>query len=60
MTAYKRALGDPDCQEWGCARKATFKVFNSANALVGKFCGPHANQAVDRLNRPSDPRRGRS
>lgn len=51
MPAYKQPIGASDCQEWMCTRKATFKVFNSANALVGKYCGTHAAKVVEMLNR---------
>ena len=53
MPAYKRSLEQPQCQEWGCTRKATFGVFNSANGMIGKFCGTHADKAVARLNEPA-------
>lgn len=50
MPAYKQRIYDPDCQEPGCLRRATFKVFNTWNGFVGKFCGPHADKAIARLN----------
>ena len=52
MPAYKQRLFDHECQEPGCDRKATFRVFNSFNGLVGRFCGPHANKKIDEMNAP--------
>jgi hypothetical protein len=41
---YKVEVTSPRCQR--CGAKATCKVYNSANALIGDFCKRHAEIAV--------------
>lgn len=48
--AYTRQI-EHRCDEAGCSKRATMEVFNNFNASYGRYCGPHARQKVERLDR---------
>lgn len=51
MPAYMVAIDKPECIKIGCRRPASHEVKNGQNALMGRYCKPHAMEEVARLNR---------
>lgn len=48
MPAYLVALNTERCAN--CGMKATFKLYNERNALIGYYCNHHAERAKARHN----------
>jgi hypothetical protein len=49
MPAYKIII-ETKCIQYGCTKRAKYKVFNTYNELRGHYCTQHANKYVKELN----------
>jgi hypothetical protein len=51
MPAYKTPITEYHCASRHlCGKRATHVVYNTRNALIGHYCGKHANEKVRELN----------
>jgi hypothetical protein len=50
MPAHKRPIREWQCNDHNCLRPAKFEVYDTFNRLMGRYCGVHANQRIERLN----------
>ena len=50
MSAHARPI-KVQCDTRGCVKHATWEVFNTYNAALGRYCTRHANEKVMELKR---------
>ena len=55
--AYRLHIVPSRCPFADCSGKATFEVFNQYNGSIGKYCGAHAKQKEDTIQRMEDKER---